>query len=598
VELKGVASMTKSGPSQVDSLGSYLKALARQYKSYFIGLVTLALLASMFKVTVDFKVKEIIDTISSNPSASVSTLLILFVIYKLLHHGMFFIQRLLNVKFAPKLLAESVSSIYQKSVEHSLHWFDSHLSGEISSKIFDFQNSIGIIINASFRAFNNMFTIIIGMIFLLRVNTLSALVIFLFVLIYTPVLAILLKKQMRIQKQFVSAGQEAKGVINDSVANIFGIKIIGNIASEFRLKLIPAITRWKDWNRKTLFFDAIYVDNADTLLVTTMATAQIFLSAYLYQHHIITAGDFAFISIVTLTIRSELDNFLESVLFTLNPALAAMKASYGFISAAKDTQDMTDAKSMPRVTGDIKIEDLCFSYGDDSAQVISGLNLHIPAGQRLGIVGTSGAGKTTLIKCLLRYFDIQQGKILFDDMNIAEYTQESLRANISLIPQDITMFHRTIFENLQLAKEDATLEEVIEACKKARVHEDILRMPGAYDSIVGERGVKVSGGQRQRIAIARAILKNAPILILDEATSALDTPTEQLIQESLNELLDNNHLTNIVVAHRLSTLQHMDRILVLERGKIIEEGSHQDLLALNGLYKRLWDAQVGGFIPE
>jgi ATP-binding cassette subfamily B protein len=160
------------------------------------------------------------------------------------------------------------------------------------------------------------------------------------------------------------------------------------------------------------------------------------------------------------------------------------------------------------------------------------------------------------------------------------------------------MFHRSIFENLQLAKYDATLEEIIEACKKARVHEDIMRMPQGYDSIVGERGIKVSGGQRQRMAIARAILKNAPILILDEATSALDTPTEKLIQESLNEVLETSKATTIVIAHRLSTLLHMDRILVFEHGKIIEQGTHQELLELKGLYKKLWDSQVGGFLPD
>ncbi len=160
------------------------------------------------------------------------------------------------------------------------------------------------------------------------------------------------------------------------------------------------------------------------------------------------------------------------------------------------------------------------------------------------------------------------------------------------------MFHRSIVESLRLAKYDASLEEIIEACKKARVHEDIMRMPQGYESIVGERGVKLSGGQRQRIAIARALLKNARLFILDEATSALDTPTEKLIQESLHEMLASNRMTTLVIAHRLSTLLHMNRILVIDHGDIIEEGNHQALLAQQGIYKSLWDAQVGGFLPE
>ncbi len=230
--------------------------------------------------------------------------------------------------------------------------------------------------------------------------------------------------------------------------------------------------------------------------------------------------------------------------------------------------------------------------------IFDNLTLHIKAGERIGIVGTSGAGKTTLIKCLLRYFNLQSGAILVDGYDISQVTEESLRSNISVIPQDITMFHRSILENLQLAKYDATLPEIEEACKKARIHDDILRMPNGYHSIVGERGVKVSGGQRQRIAIARAILKNAPILILDEATSALDSPTEALIQKSIDEVLETSNATTIVVAHRLSTLLHMDRILVFKRGKIVEDGTHAMLIAKGGIYKTLWDAQIGGFLPD
>lgn len=210
----------------------------------------------------------------------------------------------------------------------------------------------------------------------------------------------------------------------------------------------------------------------------------------------------------------------------------------------------------------------------------------------------SGAGKTTFIKSILRYFDIREGEILIDGQNIQHVTQESLRTHISVIPQDITMFHRSILENIKIAKEEASFEEVQEACHQANIHADILKMPEGYDSIVGERGVKVSGGQRQRIAIARAILKKAPILILDEATSALDTPTEKLIQESLNQMIETSKATSIVIAHRLSTLLHMDRVLVFEKGKIIEEGTHKKVLGLNGVYKTLWDSQTGGFLHE
>jgi ATP-binding cassette subfamily B protein len=198
-----------------------------------------------------------------------------------------------------------------------------------------------------------------------------------------------------------------------------------------------------------------------------------------------------------------------------------------------------------------------------------------------------------MMKCLLRYFDVTDGAILIDGHNIQDISQESLRKAMSIIPQDITMFHRSIKDNLKLAAYDATDAEIISACKKAKIHDDVEAMPAGYDTVVGERGIKLSGGQRQRIAIARAILKNAPILILDEATSSLDTPTEKLIQDSINDVLENSKATVIAIAHRLSTLKHMDRILVLEKGNIVEVGSHTELLKKkDGLYKKLWEMQA------
>ena len=350
--------------------------------------------------------------------------------------------------------------------------------------------------------------------------------------------------------------------------------------------------RWSVWDKKTRIFDAWWVDNADTIMVTIMSAVQIYLLAYLYQTNQISAGSFAFIAMATLNIHGELDKFLDSLLFNIIPGVATLKSSFGFVSNANDTADKLGAKIISNVQGNVEFNNINFAYADSKKNVLDNFNLIIPAGQKVGIVGTSGAGKTTIIKCLLRYFDVKSGEIKIDGHNVSSITQESLRTNISVIPQDITMFHRSILENLQLAKFDATFDEIIGACKKAKIHDDILAMKNGYNSIVGERGVKVSGGQRQRIAIARAILKNAPILILDEATSALDTPTEKLIQASLNEILETSRITVISIAHRLSTLQHMDRIIVLDKGKIVEEGKHFELIQLDGFYKKLWEMQV------
>jgi len=572
-------------------LNTYLITLFWRYKIYLCSLALVAIVAGIFNIAVNYKIKEIIDSISSK-NGSVVWLLAIFVFYKFMHHGMFFISRLLDIKYKPKMLVEVMSNMYSKTLNHSLHWFDSNLSGEISSKITDFQRTIIHSITHCFRALQYGSVIVISILFLLKINFLSAAVIFVFILIYTPIIYFLLKKQLKLQEQYTKASQETVGIVNDSIANIFGIKIIGNEQAEFKLKLTPSLLRWSAWDKKTRVFDAWWVDNADTIMVTIMSALQIYLLAYLYQTNQITTGGFAFIAMTTLNIHGELDKFLDNLLFNIVPSIATVKSSFAFVSTTNDTADKLGSNTISNVQGDVKFNNVNFTYCGGKKNVLDNFTLTIPAGQKVGIVGTSGAGKTTIIKCLLRYFDVQSGEIRIDGQTISNITQESLRANISVIPQDITMFHRSILENLQLAKFDASFDEIVSACKKAKIHDDILAMNHGYNSIVGERGVKVSGGQRQRIAIARAILKNAPILILDEATSALDTPTEKLIQTSLNEVLETSKATVISIAHRLSTLKHMDRIIVLDKGKIVEEGRHSELIKSDGFYKKLWEMQV------
>ena len=222
--------------------------------------------------------------------------------------------------------------------------------------------------------------------------------------------------------------------------------------------------------------------------------------------------------------------------------------------------------------------------------------LEIPAGQRIGLIGPSGAGKSTLINLVQRFFDVQSGQILIDGQNIAAVTQNSLRRNIAVIPQDTSLFHRTIMENIRYGRLDASDEDVMDAAEKAYAKEFIDLLPEGFDTYVGERGVKLSGGQRQRIAIARAILKDSPILILDEATSALDSESEKQIQAALKDLMAGK--TVIAIAHRLSTINHLDRLIVMHEGEIVQDGTHAELLETDGIYKKLWMMQSGGFLPK
>jgi ATP-binding cassette subfamily B multidrug efflux pump len=254
--------------------------------------------------------------------------------------------------------------------------------------------------------------------------------------------------------------------------------------------------------------------------------------------------------------------------------------------------DESDAKPLADVHGTITFQNTTFAY--DSQTIFNNLNLDIKPGERIGLVGPSGAGKSTLVSLLLRQHDLTSGAILIDNQNIAEVTQDSLRSNIALVPQEPMLFHRTIKENIKYGKPDATYAEMVQAADRAQAREFIEALPEQYDTLVGERGVKLSGGQKQRVAIARAMLKEAPILVLDEATSALDSESEVAIQKALESLMENK--TVIAVAHRLSTLRRMDRILVIDQGKIVEDGTHNSLANAGGLYAKLWEHQAGGFV--
>lgn len=257
--------------------------------------------------------------------------------------------------------------------------------------------------------------------------------------------------------------------------------------------------------------------------------------------------------------------------------------------------DAPDAKPLEVAEGRIEFRDVTFGYHPDQP-VFKELNVVIEPGQRVGLVGFSGSGKSTFVSLILRNYEPQAGKIRIDGTDIAEAMQESLHAQVSLIPQDPTLFHRSLKENIGYGKLGASDREIADAAAFAHADEFIRAMAEDYDSLVGERGVKLSGGQRQRIAIARVMLKDAPILILDEATSSLDSVTEKTIQENLARLMGKK--TVIAIAHRLSTIAYLDRILVFDRGHIVEDGTHEELLALKGYYYRLWNMQAGGFLPD
>lgn len=298
----------------------------------------------------------------------------------------------------------------------------------------------------------------------------------------------------------------------------------------------------------------------------------------------------------TLSLVSKLFE-LDVLLRTGEEALLGASTMTQYLLEQPEIQDRSNARKLTVKQGAIKIQNVAFAYPDNhETLVFDNFSLTIPAGQKIGLVGRSGGGKSSLTRLILRFEDVTSGQLMIDDVDIRQVTQKSLREAVGYVPQDPLLFHRSVRENIAYGKPDATNEEILESAKKAYAYDFIMSLPNGLDTIVGERGVKLSGGQRQRIAIARTILKDAPILVLDEATSALDSESELHIQSALSALMKDR--TSIVIAHRLSTIAKLDRILVLDNGKIVEDGTHSELLTQDGVYAKLWNHQSGGFIEE
>jgi len=403
-------------------------------------------------------------------------------------------------------------------------------------------------------------------------------------------------------KQVASEQADARstmtGRIVDSYTNIATVKLFSHskreteYAEEGMNGFLGTVYRQM---RLVTGFD-VAVEITNYVLVFSISA----LSIYLWMDNSISVGAIAIAIALALRING-MSMWIMWEVGALFENMGTVVDGMKTMSKSIDIQDKPEAKPLVVNQGGIEFDDVSFHYGDKTKGVISNLNLNIKPGEKVGLVGRSGAGKSTLVNLLLRFHDVESGKIKIDGQVISDVTQDSLRSNIGMVTQDTSLLHRSIRDNILYGNPDASEEELHRATKQAHAHEFIETLNDpfgnvGYDAQVGERGVKLSGGQRQRIAISRVLLKDAPLLILDEATSALDSEVEAAIQESLNELMQGK--TVIAIAHRLSTIAAMDRLIVLDKGEVVEQGTHQELVQSGGIYAQLWAHQTGGFIGD
>jgi ATP-binding cassette subfamily B protein len=488
------------------------------------------------------------------------------------------------------VMKDAVERSFDYLIEHSHSFFINNFAGSLVQRINRFARTFETLFERIIYDLMPLFITTIGAIIVLYlIQPIIAYALLTWMIVFILITYYLIKKKLKYDILAASMNSKLTGVLSDSVSNHSSIQFFSGYINES--KKIDDINRpvrnlnLFRWNLMAL------ITSVQSILTILIEFIVFYYGIKYWQIGLITLGTFILVQSYLINIGKNLWRF-GSVIRDIYQGVADAKEMVEILHLPHEIQDIPNAKELIVESGSVEFKDIIFAFGQNKP-VFNKLNIYIKAGEKVALIGHSGAGKSTLIKLLLRLHDIQSGEILIDGQNIKNVTQTSLRENMSLVPQDPALFHRTLMENIRYGKRTATDEQVIEASKSAHCDIFINEFTHKYETFVGERGIKLSGGERQRVAIARALLKNAPILILDEATSSLDSHSESLIQDALNVLMKGK--TTLVIAHRLSTIKKMDRIIVLGKEGIIEEGSHDDLVKKDSAYAKLWNLQAGGF---
>ena len=578
-----------------------LSYIVKAIKPFPLPIFTMFLAAVIWAVDLSLRaylLKVILNRLASSEQHNIFVNLIVPIIfylglYLLLSMSFRLYNYFVEIKMIPALRAKIANDALELLVDKSQNFYQNNFSGSLTNKVNDLTSSVPAIVRIVIdRFFSHGLALCIAIITLWQVNIHFALGMLIWAVVLITGAWIYSKHISVLAIKWSESASTITGNLVDVLSNILSVRLFSAKSQEQKslggvFQDAVNAERQLEWAYLWMW---IYISVSSLIL-------QSFNFYFLLkgrEEGWITVGDFAIVLLINISIA---DFFWELTkdFSEFSKLLGRITQALKIVLDKPEFQDLPEAYELKVTKGIISFDQVLFHY-KGITPLFHNKSVIIEAGQKVGLVGYSGSGKSTFVNLILRLYDVTDGRILIDGQDIRECTQDSLRQNIAMIPQDPSLFHRTLIENIRYGRSDANDESVVEAAKRAHAHEFIVKLPQGYNSLVGERGVKLSGGQRQRIAIARAILKNAPILILDEATSALDSVVESDIQQSLWDLMQGK--TTIVIAHRLSTLLHMDRILVFDMGKIVEDGTHTELLAMNGIYKTLWEAQVGGFLLD